>query len=108
MFRRAKVVIAIYILGVALVLLGLSFYMYASAAISDLQAKLSVVAIGQGNYYALEGSLQWWRNETFTVYGPLAFYLILVGLGVLSGSTAYVARAALRNKSKIKKITLEA
>ncbi len=98
--------VAAYVLGIALIIAGLSFYMYATGMINDLQAKLSTVAVGQGNYYAWEGSLQWWQNETLTVYGPLAFYLIIAGASVLFGLTAYAAWAASRNGPKKKKIKI--
>jgi hypothetical protein len=107
MLQKARMFIAVYVLGIALILGGLSFYMYATGKISDLQAQLSSVAVGQGNYYAWEGSLQWWQNETLTVYGPLAFSLILAGAAILFGLTAYAAWAASRNRPKKRKITIE-
>jgi hypothetical protein len=75
--------------------------------ISDLQTKLSTVAVGQGNYYAWEGSLQWWQNETQTVYGPLALYLILAGVAILFSLTAYAAWAYSHNKPKKGRIKIE-
>ncbi len=107
MLSKARMFVAVYVLGIALILVGLSFYMYATGMINDLQAKLSTVAIGQGNYYAWEGSLQWWQNETLTVYGPLAFYLILAGVAVLFGMTAFAAWAASRNRPKKGRIKIE-
>jgi hypothetical protein len=107
MLQKARMFIAAYVLGIALILGGLSFYIYATGMISDLQAKLSTVAVGQGNYYSWEGSLQWWQNETLTVYGPLAFYLILAGVAILFGLTAYAAWAASRNRPKNRKIKID-
>jgi hypothetical protein len=60
MKKAELVVIAAYIVGIALIITGQSVYRYAAQRITDLEAQLSP-SLSQQEYWNIQGSLDWWR-----------------------------------------------
>jgi len=92
-----KIAVIVFCVGVILILAGQSLYRYANQTISDLETKLSQADLFTNEYYALEGSLRWWRTAIVSTYGPISIFLIAAGITVLTLLTAYFALAILRS-----------
>jgi hypothetical protein len=86
--RSVKVIIVVYLVGVALIITGQSVYRYASQRISELEAKLSP-DLSVYEYGMVKGSLDWWRPALISIYGPISICLITAGITVLVLLTAY-------------------
>ncbi len=98
--ERLHVLLGVFVLGVSLILGGQFFYKYCNDTISGLVAKLSEPGLLLQEFYAAEGSLHWWQNETLNVYGPLAFYALAAGIALILGVAVYGAWIGLRLKRK--------
>ncbi len=97
MSRVEKAVIAVFIVGVVLIIAGQSVYRYASDRISSWEASLSP-SLPPAEYSQIEGSLAWWRPALISIYGPVSLYLTLAGIAILASLTGYAALAVLRSK----------
>ncbi len=97
MSRVEKAVIAVFIVGVALIIAGQSVYRYASTMISGLEARLSP-SLPLDEYWIVEGSLKWWRPALISIYGPVSLYLMVAGIALLAFLTAYAALSILRSE----------
>ena len=95
MEKKDLVVIAAYIVGIALIITGQSVYRYATQTIADLEAQLSP-SLSQEQYSTIQSSLDWWRPALVSFYGPISIYLIYAGIATLATLTAYVALKILR------------
>ncbi len=84
-----KTVATVFCIGVALIPSGLYLYWQANQARDGLETKLSQATPFTEEYYALEGSLKWWRNATASTYWPISLALIATGIIILSASSAY-------------------
>ncbi len=84
-----KAVAAVFCVGVALVPSGLYLYWQANQTTDGLETKLSQATPFTEEYYALEGSLKWWRNATASTYWPISLALMATGILILSASSAY-------------------
>jgi len=93
-----KVVIIVSLVGTALIIAGQSLYKHATQTISDLQARLGQYSPSQTEYYAVEGTLKWWRTAIISTYGPISIYLITAGIATLALLTAYIALTLLRSE----------
>ncbi len=98
--ERVHVLLAVFVVGVALILGGQFFYKYCNDTIAGLVAKLSEPGLPLQEFYAAEGSLHWWQNETLNVYGPLAFYALVAGIAMILSVAVYGAWIGLRLKRK--------
>jgi len=88
MLPRWKVVVSVYLVGVALIITGQSVYRYASQTIVELETKLQP-GLPQAEYWAFEGSLNWWRQALLSTFGPISMYFLAAGIVVLVFLTAY-------------------
>jgi hypothetical protein len=88
-----------FFVGTALIIAGQSLYRYATQTMSDLEATLGQYNPSQNEYYAVEGTLKWWRTAIVSTYGPISIYLITAGIATLALLTAYTA-LTLRNKKQ--------
>ncbi len=84
-----KAVATVFCVGVALIASGLYLYWQANQARDGLETKLSQATPFTEEYYALEGSLKWWRNATASTYWPVSLSLMATGLVVLAASGVY-------------------
>jgi hypothetical protein len=84
--------------GVALIVAGESLYWYANAIIDSLELKLSQVGLSQNNYYALQGSLNWWQTQKSSTCEPTAFFVIIAGIATVLVLAAYCALNILQNR----------
>jgi hypothetical protein len=84
--------------GVALIVAGESLYWYTNAIIDSLELKLSQVGLSQNNYYALQGSLNWWRTQEASSYEPISFFLIIAGISTVLILAAYCALNIFQNR----------
>ncbi len=83
MNRRETSLIILYWIGVVAILGGQFLYGYANTTISRLQDQLSTLSTIQNEYYAVQGSLNWWQTQTLTVYGPLSVMLEWAGIATV-------------------------
>jgi hypothetical protein len=95
MKKKDLVVIAAYIVGIALIITGQSVYRYATQTIADLEAQLSP-SLSQEQYSTIQSSLDWWRPALVSFYGPISIYLIYAGIATLAILTVYIALKILR------------
>ena len=95
MKKKDLVVIAAYIVGIALIITGQSVYRYATQTIADLEAQLSP-SLSQDQYSTIQSSLDWWRPALVSFYGPISIYLIYAGIATLAILTVYIALKILR------------
>ena len=95
MEKKDLVVIAAYIVGIALIITGQSVYRYATQTIADLEAQLSP-SLSQDQYSTIQSSLDWWRPALVSFYGPISIYLIYAGIATLAILTVYIALKILR------------
>jgi hypothetical protein len=84
--------------GVALVVAGESFYWYVNATIGSLQMKLARVGLSQSNHDSFQGSLNWWKTEKASIYGPISFIVIIAGILIVLVLTAYCAMNIYKNR----------
>ena len=84
-----RAVATVFCVGVALIPSGLYLYWQANQARDGLETKLSQATPFTEEYYALEGSLRWWRNATASTYWPVSLLLIATGMIILSASSVY-------------------
>jgi hypothetical protein len=92
-----KVIIIVYLVGVALIVAGQLVYRYANQRVSELEAKLSPT-LSVYDYGTIKGSLDWWRSALISIYGPISICLITAGIAVLVFLAAYIALSILRSK----------
>ena len=95
--RSEKVIIMVFLVGVALIIAGQSVYGYANQRIADLEAQLSP-GLSIEEYWMIKGSLDWWRPALISIYGPISIYLITAGIAVLAFLIAYFALKIFRGK----------
>ena len=95
MKKKDLVVIAAYIVGIALIITGQSVYRYATQTIADLEVQLSP-SLSQDQYSTIQSSLDWWRPALVSFYGPISIYLIYAGIATLAILTVYIALKILR------------
>jgi len=92
-----KAVATMFCVGVALIPAGLYLYLQANQARDGLETKLSHATPFTEEYYALEGSLKWWRNTTASTYWPVSLLLMATGMIILSASSVYCVFSPPRN-----------
>ncbi len=83
------VVITFLVVGMALIPAGLYLYWQANQTTYGLETKLSQVTPFTDEYYALEGSLNWWRNATASTYWPVSLLLIATGMIISAASCTF-------------------
>ncbi len=98
--ERLHALLAVFVIGVSLILGGQFFYKYCNDTIVGLVAKLSEPGLPLQEFYAAEGSLHWWQNQTLNVYGPLAFYALAAGIALILGVAVYGVWIGMRVKRK--------
>ena len=92
-----KVIITFFVVGMALIPAGLYLYWQANQTTDGLETKLSHATPFTDEYYALEGSLNWWRNATASTYLPVSILLIATGMIISAASSVFCVFRPLRS-----------
>ena len=80
-FSKPRLMVFVVLVGIVLIVLGIGVWLYSFVGVLDRQQALTVLSEGSGDYYRVEGALDWWKSAYKTIFLP--FSSILIGVGTL-------------------------
>ncbi len=83
MFERAQISRArfiVFLAALVMIIVGLGVVFFTMVNIQDRENALKDSSLPQEERWAVEGSLQWWRQESMSMFYPASAILIVLGV----------------------------
>lgn len=81
--------VAVFVIGAAIISVGLAISWVTNSTIANIQFQLQGNGLSTAERDTLRGSLGWWEIQRTTFYGPISEFVVDVGLIVVIFSVIY-------------------
>jgi hypothetical protein len=88
--KRKRSLAAILFMGVILLVIGISLWLYTDSVITGHEQRLNDPNLTLEQRWQWEGSLQWWKTAKTTTFNPTSIILITIGLCAFEYAIIYM------------------
>ncbi len=78
-----RIRLIVSIAALAMIIIGFSVSLYTMISIQSRESALNDVSLTQDERWNIEGSLQWWQQQSRSLFYPAAAILIVLGITVI-------------------------